>query len=223
MISTKKRLLSMLLAITMIVSMFPHVSFAAGNDSNEPPKEGVVTEVKQDEKEDTAKPDEKKDEAEKGSEEGKKDDPQAEPAKNVDAKAGEEKKDPPAEGQGNRDGETNYTPQQIHDMIKDYADSHYIVGTTSYTPKIELSIVEAPASGVAVEAGTTLEYMLKYHYLAPDKWEEGWSSLEFMADYYGKSNTGAILKNQLVIKLPAGLLLKEAGGVADIQPAFPDL
>ena len=85
MISTKKRLLSLILAITMVVSMFPHVSFAANNDEQQP-QSGVTTEQKQDEKKDDAEPGEKKDDLAEAPEEGKKEDPQAEPAEKLDEK-----------------------------------------------------------------------------------------------------------------------------------------
>ncbi|MBR3035999.1 MAG: hypothetical protein IKI54_01730, partial [Lachnospiraceae bacterium] len=65
------------------------------------------------------------------------------------------------------------------------------------------------------KAGSTVEYMIKYHYLRPDSWQLGWPGLEFMADYYGKANDGSLLPNKLVVKLPAGLSLQEIGGRTD--------
>ena len=189
MITTRKRLLSLVLALTMVITLLPHTSFAA--EKKEQKQDTEVTAETKDPK-DTK---EKQDDSSKIKEE---------PITPVDISG----------LLGDRDGDDNLSPQEIHDMIHDYADSHYILGAEEYTPKIEISIVETNYTG-PVKAGSTVEYMIKYHYLRPDSWQLGWPGLEFMADWYGKSVDGTALPNKLVVKLPDGLSLEEIGGRTD--------
>ncbi|MBO4839406.1 MAG: hypothetical protein J5493_08580, partial [Lachnospiraceae bacterium] len=185
MITTRKRLLSLLLAFSMVITLLPHVSLAA--EKEQKPGTNVSTETK--DSKDTKEKDSSKIE---------------EPITPVDV----------SELLGDRDGEGDLSPQEIHDRIHQYADNHYIYGAAEYTPKLEISIVESSYTG-PVKAGSTVDYMIKYHYLRPDSWQLGWPGLEFMADWYGKANDGTLLPNKLVVKLPAGLSLKEIGGRTD--------
>ena len=146
MTSTKKRLLSLLMAITMVVSMFPHVSFAASNDAD-PVKSGVETVQNQDKKEE--KPDPAKNDAQKPDEKADED------AKKGDPAPAEQNEVP-----GNRDGET-LTAEQIHQIMVEKAEEYY--GTPpgeNHKTKIEVSITQGDNFPANPMAGQEVQYKM---------------------------------------------------------------
>ena len=94
------------------------------------------------------------------------------------------------------------------------------MGAAEYTPKIELAVVQEPGADPHL-AGDTVEYFIKYRYLAPDNGNEtyGWNGSDPMVDWYGKDSTGVETTNKLTFTLPAGLLLTQFG--SKLWPDIP--